>query len=740
MSDSTRVPAAVAENFWRAQLAGLAEPGCFPTDYLPAAASGMPVEATVRFDTMLAWHDLADGDLREMNAVMTAAAIALLTLYTRNEEIVLGQPTMLGGSADNVEIVLRCQVARADTFRELVARVRALSAEANRHADHSLGSLAMELVGRRHFYDVAVIMDGLHDPRFRAEVRVPVLFTVAGGEVRLAGDGRFTSQTLQRILKHYVALLIQVSADPDLALSDVTLLTDDDVRLLERTSDTAVAHDSRVRIEQRLEQQAQATPDAVAVVGDGVRLTYAELDSRVNRLARHLRSRGVGCGDRVAVVAERSPGMLIAIFATLRAGGAYVPVDPDYPPDRISYLLTDSAVKAVLTQPRFMARISEVADVVDIESDESYDDSDGPLEPDGDARDLAYVIYTSGTTGNPNGVMVEHHSVINRLDWMQRCYPIGPADVVMQKTPISFDVSVWELFLWACQGAAVCLLEPGGHKDPGIIVDTIQRHHVTAIHFVPSMLSMFLEYVELMDAGDQVTSLRRVFASGEALRTHQVRTFRELCTAELINLYGPTEATVDVSHHICDNAGVGPTVPIGVPIDNIRIYIVDERLRIQPIGVPGELVIAGVGLARGYLDRPTLTEEKFVSPPFEGEERVYRTGDMARLLDDGTFEFMGRLDHQVKIRGIRVELEEVAASLRGHPAVKDAVVTAGAGRSAQTSLRGYVVLREPADENELKRYAAARLPEFMVPTRIMALPELPLLPNGKLDRRSLPTS
>ena len=499
-----------------------------------------------------------------------------------------------------------------------------------------------------------------------------------------------------------------------------------------------VAYDTTERIEQRLQRTAAARPDAVAVVGDGVRLTYGELDARVNQLARTLRARGLGEDDLVAIAAERSPEMLVAVYAVLRSGAAYVPVDPTYPSERISYLLDDARAKLVLAQRRWIDALPADSRVLDLDASESYHPCADSLPPIGDGHDLAYVIYTSGSTGRPKGVMIEHHSVLNRIDWMQCAYPIGPADVILQKTPISFDVSVWELFWWAFVGARVCLLEPGGHREPGTIIEAVRGHAVTTMHFVPSMLAAFLDYVEDAHTREDLTSLRRVFASGEALGGHHVTRFRRLLPVSLVNLYGPTEATVDVSHYDCaDYSPPGP-VPIGHPIANTRMYVVDEHCRPVPSGDEGELCLAGAGLARGYLRRPDLTREKFVDHPFAGAERIYRTGDFARRLPDGTFEYLGRMDNQVKIRGFRVELGEIEARLRDHCRVIEAVVTALQGPDAQPYLCGYVVSSRPLDEDELRRHVGEVLPEFMVPARFVTLSRLPTSPNGKLDRDALP--
>ncbi|WP_273479177.1 amino acid adenylation domain-containing protein, partial [Acetivibrio straminisolvens] len=364
--------------------------------------------------------------------------------------------------------------------------------------------------------------------------------------------------------------------------------------------------------------------------------------------------------------------------------------------------------------------------------------------PVNDARSLAYVIYTSGSTGKPKGAMIEHYSVINRLGWMQRKYPIGKEDTILQKTPYTFDVSVWELFWWFFEGSKVCFLEPGGEKDPGVIIDEVERSGITTMHFVPSMLNMFLEYLEEGTGLERISSLRQVFASGEALGTKQVARFNRLLGkrhgTRLINLYGPTEATVDVSYFDCPLDEDIDLVPIGKPIDNIRLYIVDKYNNLQPVGIPGELCIAGDGVGRGYLNRPELTKEKFVQNPFTEFENgmgsgdtdtafrgvMYRTGDLARWLSDGNIEYLGRIDHQVKVRGFRIEPGEIEEELLKHKDIKEAVVMARKDADGGNYLCAYITGDREIAPSELREHLTKSLPEYMVPSYFIRLDKMPL--------------
>ncbi|MDY8049710.1 amino acid adenylation domain-containing protein, partial [Paenibacillus polymyxa] len=393
----------------------------------------------------------------------------------------------------------------------------------------------------------------------------------------------------------------------------------------------------------------------------------------------------------VGILVHRSLDMIVGIYAILKAGGAYVPIDPEYPADRIRFMLEDSGAKLVLTQSHLAEQASRSFDgqvlVLDRHEQDGqgiYHEDGSNLEPLAGPHHVAYVIYTSGSTGKPKGVMVEHHSVLNRILWMHNRYGLSAEDTILQKTAFTFDVSVWELFWWSLVGSKVSLLSVGGEKNPEDIVDTIARDGVSTMHFVPAMLHAFLEYVEqqpreVMQA--KLGTLRHVFASGEALPPQHVARFQRLVSslagAKLINLYGPTEATVDVSYFDCEPDEEYGVIPIGKPIQNIRLYIVKEGTeQLQPIGVAGELCIGGVGVARGYLNRPELTAEKFVADPFAsgeaGYERMYRTGDLARWMPDGNIEYLGRIDHQVKIRGYRIELGEVESQLLQVESVREA--------------------------------------------------------------------
>jgi len=570
----------------------------------------------------------------------------------------------------------------------------------------------------------------------------------------------FREETVARMARSYRLLIEGVLSDADTEIGRLPILSEDDrTVLLERWNRTAHPFPDDACIHGLFEAQAARTPDAVAVSHAGGALSYAELDAQANRLAHLLIERGVADDTLVGVCMERSAEMVIALLGILKAGGAYVPLDPGYPDERIRYMAQDAGVALVLTQDALMARWdgSAVPAVsLDASGDallDAYPQYAARAQPDPSC--LAYVIYTSGSTGRPKGVMNSHRALVNRIDWMQREYRLQPDDRVLQKTPYSFDVSVWEFFWPLMVGARIVMARPGGHKDPRYLREVIRIEGVTTLHFVPSMLSSLLDAIDW----GELTGVRRVFASGEALSRSLVDRYWATGTrAELHNLYGPTEAAIDVSYWDCRQLPEDHSVPIGRPIGNVQLHVLDAFLQPVPIGCYGELHIGGVAVARGYVGNPELTRDKFVPDPFSATEsaRLYKTGDLARWHPQGYLEFAGRLDHQVKLNGLRIELGEIEAHLRAQDDIRDCVVVASEIEAAGQRLVAYIVSdrmpdgedaadprerhpeRRSAEIDRLKAGLKQNLPEFMVPSLYVFMAALPLSANGKVDRKALP--
>ncbi len=538
-------------------------------------------------------------------------------------------------------------------------------------------------------------------------------------------DELFEHATLQRLAEHFIQLLQAVCEQPQQTLGDLPLRLQDE----QPAWSTAPCAPARQWLPELLNQQVS---DRTALVWQDASLTFAQLHTQANRLAHYLRDKGVGPDVCVAIAAERSPQLLIGLLAIIKAGGAYVPLDPDYPADRLAYMLKDSGVHLLLTQTALLDRVPAAPGVCVIAMDSLHLDS-WPTQPPGlhlEGDNLAYVIYTSGSTGQPKGVGNTHAALAERLQWMQATYQLNDTDVLMQKAPISFDVSVWECFWPLITGCRLVLAGPGEHRDPHRIAQLVQEHGVTTLHFVPPLLQLFID--EPLAA--ECTSLRRLFSGGEALPAElRNRVLAQLPAVQLHNRYGPTETAINVTHWQC-TAADGERSPIGRPLGNVICRVLDEQLNPLPAGVPGELCIGGIGLARGYLGRAGLTAERFVADPLgEGGARLYRTGDRARWSADGVLEYLGRLDQQVKLRGFRVEPEEIEARLLALDGIAQAVVLV---RDAQ--LIGYYTASTALDEQDVKAALAAELPEYMVPALLMRLDAMPLSPSGKLDRRALP--
>ncbi len=548
----------------------------------------------------------------------------------------------------------------------------------------------------------------------------------------------FDTTTIERHAGYLQTLLRGMVEDEWQALGRINLLSD-----LERDALLALDHGQatpiRPCIHKMFEAQARRAPDAVALAMDEARMSYAELDARANRLAHHLRGLGVGPDARVAICAQRGFDMLVGLLAILKAGGAYVPLDPAYPLERLAFMLADSQPLALLADSSLPDGLALPDDLplcrLDAERPAWANQPDtAPDVPNLTPDHLAYLIYTSGSTGKPKGVMVEHRSLANHIGWQTETFGLTSADRFLQRTPISFDASVWELWTPLAIGARLVLLPNSANRDPLAIAETIRRQEASIVQCVPSLLDALLP-----DDGSTPFRCRYLFCGGEPLSTALAERAAPLATEGVVNLYGPTEATIDSTAWRC--TGNTAWQPLGRPIANTRVYVLDERLQPVPAGTPGEIHIAGAGVARGYLRRPGLTAERFVADPFGPPgSRLYRSGDLGRWCNDGTLEYLGRIDEQVKIRGFRIEPGEIQATLERHPQVAQAAVTVRHDRSGREHVIAYAVAAPTADLEPaaLRRFLAERLPEHMVPSAVLRLAALPLTPNGKVDRKALP--
>ncbi len=753
--------------YWRQQLQGAPELLALPTDRQRPpvqTANGANFAFTVPMETAEQLRAFARRQGATLFMVMLAAFQALLHRYTGQDDICVGSP-IANRNRPEVEnligfflntLVLRTGFTGEMNFRELVSLVREVVLGAFAHQDLPFEILVEELQPERDLSHTPLFQVGftlqtaatesIDLPELALEpvpidngsAKYDITLLMAEGPDGLVGNFEyntdlFDATTIRRMSAHFLTLLAGVVADPELPLAYAPLLTPaEEELLLTAWNDTAMPAPLDRCAHELFEAQAAQHPQAPAVIFADQQLTYQQLNRRSNQLARHLRKLGVGPETLVAIVTHRSPEMIVAILGVMKAGGAYLPVDPTYPSERVAFMLKDSAAPVLLTQERLRAQLPAH------DAREVLLDADWPIiaQEDDDNLDLtttpekiAYVIYTSGSTGKPKGAALRHRGLSNLTEVQRRAFGVGPGVRVLQFAPFSFDASVWETFMALANGGTLCLAPQEQLTSGPELLRLMQKMNINIVTLPPSMLTVLTP--------QSLPDLKVVVAAGEK------------CTAEIVqqwapgraffNAYGPTETTVCASMYRCsDDEQRDP--PIGRPIGNCRLYVVDDHLQIAPVGVPGELVIGGVNVGKGYLNRPELTRQKFIPDPFGGpNDMLYRSGDLVRFLPDGNIEFLGRIDHQVKVRGFRIELGEIEAVLRQHPAVNDAVVVAR-DLGGDKRLVAYLLTAEEETPHaaSLRDFIRLSLPDYMVPAYFVALDEFPLTPAGKVDRQALP--
>jgi len=713
--------------------------------------------------------------------LVLSAFNVLLHRYSGQDDIIVGSVV---ANRDRLElqgmigfimntIALRSDLSENPSFKDLLQNVRTMTLEAYAHQDMPfdllLEHIAMEREsGRSPLFNVMYIhqnvqqvnleLPGLMVSELQIENKsapfdLRLISREINDKIELRLDyctALYKDETADRILIHLKNFLSKVSEDISQKIDNICFMSDNEYdRIVNEFNNTSRLYPADKKIHELFEEQVMLRPNKTALIFEEEKLAYLELNKKANQLAHALKKLGVGPDVLVGVCLERSVDMVVSILGILKAGGAYVPFDPTYPRDRVEYMIKNAEVKVMLTWKRLLSKIPECnAHIIclDRERENLEKECTENLICEVQDDNLAYVIYTSGSTGAPKGAMNTHLGMGNHKLWMQDTYKLTPEDKVLQKTPFSFDVSVWEFFWPLITGACLVVAKPDGHKDPRYLLDTIIKHGITVIHFVPSMLKIFLELDEVKNC----TSLRHVFCSGEALSPDLAKKFFEKFNLPLHNVYGPAECADVATAWTCTSKDNTDSIPIGKPISNVRIYILDRYLNPVPVNVPGEIYVGGVGVGKGYVNNPKLTQERFVTDPFvnsaamnfsgTGKAKMYKTGDLGRFREDGVIEYIGRSDFQVKIRGMRVELGEIENVLSEHAGVRECVVNAWDNGKGEKFLVAYVV---PAGETllnsyELQTFLKRRLPEYMVPNFYVFLDSLPLNPNGKLDRKALP--
>ncbi|HEU5227168.1 MAG TPA: amino acid adenylation domain-containing protein [Ktedonobacteraceae bacterium] len=765
-------------DYWKRQLADIA-PLELPTDYpRPAIQTfrGADITFTLSQKLTAALRALSKQEGVTLFMTLLTAFQILLYSYTGQEDITVGTPITnrhqeeldrLIGLFINT-LALRVNLSGNPTFAELLAKVRETCLEAYAHQHLSFEQIVDTLQPERDLsrsplfqvmfvfqhaatIDIQAELDPLQISLFELKSRASkydlTLEITANnqslcGRVEYATD-LFDASSIERLIAHWQMILAWCVDNASERIAACPLLAPDEYQCcIEQWNATRRDFVARECLHHLIEEQIAHNPHRPAVIFEKEQLSYRELNQRANQLAHYLQSTGIGPDVLVGVCLERSLELVISLLAVLKAGGAYVPFDPSYPAQRLAFMLEDSGVPVLLTDAHFQHLLpASQTNVICLDqlstqlASLSKENPDPPVH----AENLAYMIYTSGSTGTPKGAMNTHRAICNRLLWMQDAYHLTEADRVLQKTPFSFDVSVWEFFLPLLAGSCLVVASPDGHRDPAYLIQLIRERHITTLHFVPSMLQNFLEAPGL----EYCQSLRRVICSGEALSIETQKRFFSRLSAELHNLYGPTEAAVDVTAWRCESESSRQSVPIGYPIANIQIYLLNKHLQPVPIGASGELHIGGIGLARGYWQRAGLTAERFIPDPFSQlpGARLYKTGDLARFLPDGAIEFQGRIDHQIKVRGFRIELGEIEAALTQHREIRECAVVVREDTPGVKRLIAYIVPGQAGfipSPIALRDYLQQRLPDYMIPALFVPIEQLPLSPSGKLDRRALP--
>ena len=765
-------------SYWKQQLADAPSTLSLPIDHQrPPVQSFKGAARQFKLSPQLSKQLRSLSKQQGVTLFMTllAAFQAQLYRYTSQEDICIGSPIANRNHADIEGLIgffvntlaLRTDLSGNPSFLELLNRVRDVCVGAYAHADLPFERLVGELHPERNLSHTPLFQvtfalqeDTKKDlvlpgvtlrwlENHNGTAKFDLTLYVVDSKPELWGwweynTDLFDATTIERMVEHFTNLLEGIVAQPEKRLSQLPLLTKlERQNLLINWNDTTTDYPQDKCIHQLFEAQVEKTPDAIALVFEDQQLTYRELNFKANQLAHYLQNLGVKPEVLVGICVERSLEMVIGLLAILKAGGAYVPLDPNYPQERLAYMLEDSQPSVLLTQQYLLESLpSHKSQVICIDHDREQIASESTENTASNItiNNLAYVIYTSGSTGKPKGAMNAHSGICNRLLWMQDTYQLTSADAVLQKTPFSFDVSVWEFFWTLITGARLVVAQPEGHRDTNYLINLILQQQITTLHFVPSMLQVFLEAEGL----EKCQSLVRVIASGEALPAQLQQRFFNRLDAQLHNLYGPTEAAVDVTFRQCkkDNLSNQNTVPIGQPIANIQIYLLDRYLSPVPMGVTGEVYIGGVGVGRGYFNRPDLTAERFIPNFFSSEPaaRLYKTGDLARYLLNGDIEYIGRIDNQIKLRGFRIELGEIEAVISQYPAVRESVVVVREDSVDSQRIVAYVVAQKEQTLTipELRSFLESKLPNYMVPAAFVILEALPLTPNGKVDRKALP--
>ena len=697
-----------------------------------------------------------------MNIIMQAVWGVILQGYNNTEDIVFGsvvsgRPPEVTGIEQMVglfinTIPVRIKKSRGQKFSEMIRQIQEESLDSKKHEYISLAEIQSATQLKQGLIDHIMVFEnypvqkelekqedtGFTVQRFEASEQTNYDFNIViypGEEISIKlsyNQCVYAKEMIERTAGHICEVINKLAEDPSIVVEDIEIITQEEKQqILYDFNDTKAEYPKDKTIHQLFEEQVEKTPDNIAVVYEDRQLTYRELNEKSNQLARLMRRKGVKPDSIVGIMVERSLEMIIGIMGVLKAGGAYLPIDPNYPADRIRFMLEDSEATLLLSHKMLMGVSEFKGEALYLDDIDTYLEDRSNLEPANESLNLAYLIYTSGSTGNPKGVMIEHKSVVNFIYGMEDRMKFTDVKSIVALTSISFDIFVLETLLPLSCGLKIVIVNENLQKNAEVLKELIYNNEVDILQATPSRMNLLMADLENKK---WIGQLKLILVGGEEFPPMLLEELRKETKATIYNMYGPTETTVwSAIRDLTDTVGIN----IGKPIENTQIYIMESN-KLSPVGVPGELCIAGDGLARGYLKRPELITEKFVANPFKPGERMYRTGDLARWLPDGNIEFFGRIDHQVKIRGYRIELGEIENRLLKHEMIKEAAVVAKKDNSGSKYLCAYIVAENELTVPELREYLSMELPAYMIPSYFVQLDKLPLTPNGKVDRKAMP--
>ena len=764
-------------NYWKQQLSGELPVLQLPTDRMrPNVTTFTGAKQFFTFSKILtdALSQFSQREDATLFMTLLAGFNILLYHYTKQEDILIGSPIanrnraelegMLGLFVNT--LVLRNNLTGDPSFRELLHRVREVTLNAYAHQDLPFEMLVEELqperdLSRNPLYEVMFVLQNtrmsvqevsgltLRTLQFDSgTAQLDIFLSMSESQQGLTGvleynTDIFEDATITRFISHFQTLLESIVANPEQRICELSPLTAPErEQLLFEWNQTRADYPQDTSLHELFEQQVEQSSDALALISQTEQLTYRQLNQRVNQLAHYLQKQGVIKETLVAISLERSVEMVVGILAVLKAGGAYIPLEPSYPVERLGFMLFDSQASVLITRQEILEKLpasSAKTVCLDIHKNEIAEEREENLINSSKADHLAYIIYTSGSTGTPKGVLGTHQGTVNGLHWLWKTYPFTKEEVCCHKTAISFVDSVWEIFAPLLQGIPTIIIPNAVVLDPQFLIETLAHYKVTRIVLIPSLLRLLFDNYSHL--ANNLSHLKLWITSGEALSVDLAQTFLQLMPgAKLINLYGSSEVSANVTYYDTSLLSDKSTcVSIGRPIDNTQVYVLNSNLQPTPVGVVGELYIGGDGLANGYLHRTELTQERFIDNPFIPASKLYKTGDLVRYLNDGNLEYLGRCDDQIKIRGFRVELGEIADAISQHKDVRESVVIAGDDAQGSKRLIAYVVTDKQDIVSQLLHDLQQKLPNYMIPSAFVILDAIPLTPNGKVDKRSLPT-